>query len=72
MREGFQPNEGEVEKFRQGCLAGIDKRAEFAEGEMEKEYLTKCIRYELGPEEKEGMVEFAKRSGVAMRKIEYL
>ena len=72
MREGFRPNEGEVEKFRQGCLAGIDKRAELAEGEMEKEYLTKCIRYELGPEEKEGMVEFAKRSGVAMRKIEYL
>ena len=72
MREGFRPNEGEVEKFREGCLAGIDKRAELAEGEMEKEYLTKCIRYELGHEEKEGMAEFAKRSGVAMRKIEYL
>jgi chorismate dehydratase len=72
MREGFRPNLGEVEKFRQGCLAGIDKRAELAEGEMEKEYLTKCIRYKLGREEKEGMVEFAKRSGVAMRKIEYL
>jgi len=26
----------------------------------------------LGREEKEGMAEFAKRSGVAMRKIEYL
>ena len=72
MREGFRPNAGEVEKFRQGCLAGIAKRAELAEGELEKEYLTKCIRYELGPEEKEGMAEFAKRSGVAMRKIEYL
>jgi len=72
MREGFRPNSGEVEKFREGCLAGIAKRAELAEGEMEKEYLTKCIRYELGHEEKEGMAEFAKRSGVAMRKIEYL
>ena len=72
MREGFRPNSGEVEKFREGCLAGIAKRAELAEGEMEKEYLTKCIRYELGREEKEGMAEFAKRSGVAMRKIEYL
>ncbi len=72
MREGFRPNVGEVEKFREGCLAGIAKRAELAEGEMEKEYLTKCIRYELGVEEKEGIREFAKRSGVAMRKIEYL
>jgi chorismate dehydratase len=72
MREGFRPNAGEVEKFRQGCLAGIAKRAALAEGDLEKEYLTKCIRYELGKEEKEGMDEFAKRSGVAMRKIEYL
>ena len=72
MRQGFRPNAGEVEKFRQGCLAGIAKRAELAEGELEKEYLTKCIRYELGREEKEGMAEFAERSGVAMRKIEYL
>ena len=72
MREGFRPNKGEVEKFRQGCLAGIAKRAELTEGELEKEYLTKCIRYELGKKEKEGMAEFAKRSGVTMRKIEFL
>ena len=72
VREGFRPNVGEVEKFREGCLAGIAKRAELAESEGEREYLTKCIRYELGVEEKEGMAEFAKRSGVAMRKIEYL
>ena len=72
MREGFRPNAGEVEKFRQGCLAGITKRAELADGELEKEYLTKCIRYELGREEKEGMAEFATRSGLEMRKIEYL
>ena len=72
MREDFRPNAGEVEKFRQGCLAGIAKRAELAEGELEKEYLTKCIRYELGREEKEGMAEFAKRSGVEMPKIEYI
>jgi chorismate dehydratase len=72
MREGFWPNAGEIEKFRQGCLAGIAKREELAEGKLEKEYLTKCIRYELGQEEKEGMAEFAKKSGVAMRKIEYL
>jgi len=72
LRTGFKPKPEEIEKFREGCLAGIAKRAELAEGELEKEYLTKCIRYELGREEKEGMAEFAKRSGVAMRKIEYL
>jgi len=72
MREGFRPNAGEVENFRQGCLAGIAKRAEVAEGELEREYLTKCIRYGLGREEKEGMAEFAKRSGVEMPKIEYI
>ena len=72
LRSGFNPKPGEIEKFREECLAGIAKRAELAKGELEKEYLTKCIRYELGKEEKEGMAEFAKRSGVAMRKIEYL
>ena len=72
LRSGFKPKPGEIEKFREECLAGIAKRAELAKGELEKEYLTKCIRYELGKEEKEGVAEFAKRSGVAMRKIEYL
>jgi len=72
LRGGFKSKPEEIEKFRQGCLAGIAKRAELVQGEMEKEYLTKCIRYELGREEKEGMAEFAKRSGVAMRRIEYL
>ena len=72
LRSGFKPKPGQIEKFRVRCLAGIAKRAELAEGDLEKEYLTKCIRYELGQEEKEGMAEFAARSGVAMRKIEYL
>ena len=72
LRSGFEPKPGEIEKFREECLAGIAKRAELGEGDLEKEYLTKCIRYELGREEKEGIAEFAKRSGVAMRKIEYL
>lgn len=48
------------------------KAGRTGEGGLEKEYLTKCIRYELGKKEKEGMAEFAKRSGVAMRGIEYL
>ena len=30
----------------------------------ERDYLTKCIRYELGREEREGLMEFAKRSGI--------
>jgi chorismate dehydratase len=72
LRSGFKPTPGEIEEFREKCLAGIAKRAELAVGELEKEYLTKCIRYELGREEKEGMAEFAARSGVAMRKIEFL
>jgi len=72
LRTDFNPKSGEIEKFREECLAGIAKRAELAKGELEKEYLTKCIRYELGKKEKEGMAEFAKRSGVTMRKIEFL
>ena len=72
LRTDFNPKSGEIEKFREECLAGIAKRAELAKGELENEYLTKCIRYELGKKEKEGMAEFAKRSGVAMREIEYL
>lgn len=72
LRIGFKPKPGEIEKFREECLAGIANRAELAKGKLEKEYLTKCIRYELGREEKEGMAEFAKRSGLAMKKIEYL
>jgi len=72
LRIGFKPKPGEIEKFREECLAGIANRAELAKGKLEKEYLTKCIRYELGREEKEGIAEFAKRSGVTMRKIEFL
>ena len=72
VRKGFRPNAGEVEKFREECLAGIAKRAELAESEGEREYLTKCIRYELGAEEKEGMEEFARRSGLGEVKLEYI
>jgi len=63
---------GEVEKFREGCLAGIAKRGELAVNEEEKEYLTKCIRYELGAGEKEGIREFARRSGLGEVKLEYI
>ena len=72
VREGWAGSMGEVEKFREGCLAGIAKRAELAESEGEREYLTKCIRYELGVEEKEGIREFAKRSGLGEVKLEYI
>ena len=72
VRKDFRPNAGEVEKFREECLAGIAKRAELAESEGEREYLTKCIRYELGAEEKEGMEEFARRSGLGEVKLEYI
>jgi predicted solute-binding protein len=72
VRKGFRPNAGEVEKFREECLAGIAKRGELAESEGEREYLTKCIRYELGAEEKQGMEEFARRSGLGEVKLEYI
>ena len=72
VRKDFRPNAGEVEKFREECLAGIAKRAELAESEGEREYLTKCIRYELGAEEKAGMAEFARRSGLGEVQLEYI
>lgn len=72
MRHDFQPKAGEVEKFREECLAGVAQRGEMGTDDFEKEYVTKCMRYELGVEEKEGMAEFAQRSGVAVRPIEYL
>lgn len=53
-----------LERFRQACQEGIAGRAALARDEREGEYLTRCIRYELGPEEKEGIREFAERSGL--------
>ena len=35
-------------------------------------YLTHCIRYGLGVEEKEGLAEFAQRSGLGKVEIEWL
>jgi len=62
----------DLDKFRKACWAGIAKRGDVAEGEEEKEYLTKCIQYGLGKEEKEGMMEFARRSGLGKVDIEWV
>ena len=62
----------DLENFRESCLAGIARRADLAEGEKEREYLTKCIQYGLGKEEKEGMMEFAKRSGIREVRVEWV
>lgn len=62
----------DLDKFRKACWAGIAKRGDVAEGEEEKEYLTKCIQYGLGKEEKEGMMEFAQRSGLGKVDIEWV
>ena len=62
----------EVELFRQRCRRGIEQRAELASDKMEKEYLTQCIRYEMGAEEKQGMEEFGRRSGVARIQVEWI
>ena len=62
----------EIEKFRRACRVGIEKRGDLAENEAEREYLTECIRYELGEEEKEGMREFARRGGLRDPEIEWV
>ena len=62
----------EIEKFRSACWAGIERRRDLAENDGEREYLTKCIRYELGEEEKEGMREFARRGGLPDPEIEWV
>lgn len=57
-------SQGELDQFRQACRQGILQRGDWAKNPGEKEYLTQCIRYELGPEEKEGLGEFARRAGL--------
>lgn len=72
VRPGWAGSVAEIKKFREACLAGIKRRAELAGSESERDYLTKCIRYELGTEEKEGMAEYARLSGLAKRQLEYI
>jgi predicted solute-binding protein len=71
LRPGWKGGE-EIEKFRRACRVGIEKRGDLAENEAEREYLTECIRYELGEEEKEGMREFARRGGLRDPEIEWV
>ena len=61
-----------LDRFRAACLEGIKKRAELAKDPREKEYLTGCIQYGLGPEEKAGLAEFAKRAGVGKFEIQWV
>jgi len=67
-----QPSQGELDRFREACRRGIDRRAELARDEGEKEYLTRCIRYELDREEKEGAEEFAARAGLGGVEIQWV
>jgi predicted solute-binding protein len=53
-------------------MDGIDRRAGLALDEREKEYLTGCIRYQLGTEEKAGLEEFGVRSGLPPMKIQWV
>lgn len=63
---------GELDQFRKACLAGIKRRGDMAEGKEEKDYLTNCIQYGLGKEEKDGLMEFASRSGVREVRLEWV
>lgn len=67
-----QPDPGELDRFRAACRRGIDRRAELARDKEEKEYLTHCIRYELGREEKAGAKEFAARAGLSGVEIQWV
>jgi len=64
-----QLDQAELDQFRGACLEGIQKRAELARDPREKEYLTRCIQYGLGPEEKDGIGEFARRAGLGKVEI---
>lgn len=65
-------DQAEVDRFRDACQEGIRRRAELAGDEREREYLTDCIRYGLGQEEKAGMAEFAERAGLGKTEIEWV
>jgi chorismate dehydratase len=69
---GSKSGPGDWEKFRKACLEGIARRGDLAEGEEEREYLTGCIQYGLGEEEKKGMMEFALRSGLAGARVDWV
>ena len=62
----------ELDRFREACLQGIKRRGELAVDEREREYLLRCIRYGLGPEEKSGLMEFSRRAGLAKAEIAWV
>lgn len=62
----------ELDQFRRDGQKGISRRGEFARDEAERDYLTRCIRYDLGQPEKEGMEEFARRGGLAGAEIRWV
>lgn len=62
----------EIARFREACQAGIARRADLAGGQEERDYLTRCIQYGLGKEEKEGLKEFAKKSGITELNVEWV
>ena len=69
---GARVGAGDLDSFREACLAGIRRRGDWAGDEIEKDYLTRCIRYGLGREEKEGMEEFARKSGIREVKVKWV
>ena len=69
---GTKVGAADLESFRRACQEGTQRSGDWAKDEMEKEYLTRCIRYGLGREEKKGMEEFARRSGVPEIRVEWV
>jgi chorismate dehydratase len=62
----------EVNRFREACHQGIERRADLARDERQREYLTRCIRYGLSSEEKQGLEEFARKSGLEKVQIQWV
>jgi len=72
FRPGFQPDPAELRRLRQAWRKGIENRSDLARDAVEREYLTRCIRYGLGDEEKKGIREFAIRSGLPSPRLDFL
>lgn len=72
FRPGFQPDPGDIQNLRRAWQEGIENRAGLARDAAERDYLTRCIRYGLGEEEKKGIREFALRSGLPTPRLDFV
>ena len=72
LRPGFDPDPAELERLRLVWRQGVENRAGFARDSADRDYLTRCIRYELGEEELNGLREFALRSSLPAPRLDFV